>query len=137
LAHELAHIRRHDLWINLLQRVVETLLFHHPAVWWLSARLRRERELCCDELAVRLTGQPIGYARALEHVARWRVDSFHPALATGIGGTKMALLDRVRHVLKSDPGNRRTMWPAGLVALAIPALALLAPGALLTAADSP
>ena len=56
IAHELAHIRRLDLWVNLAQRVVETLLFYHPAVWWLSSRLRSERELCCDELAVRVTG---------------------------------------------------------------------------------
>src|SRR5262249_13954286 len=51
IAHELAHLRRHDLWINLWLRVAETVLFYHPAVWWLSRRLRAERELCCDELA--------------------------------------------------------------------------------------
>ncbi|MEX0717068.1 MAG: M56 family metallopeptidase [Planctomycetaceae bacterium] len=134
LAHELAHIRRYDLWVNLAQRIVETLLFHHPAVWWLSRRLRRERELCCDETAVRLTGQPVGYARALEHVARWRVDSLGPVLATRMGGTKMALFDRVRHVLKRESGDRRSMWPAGLVALGIPLFALLIPAAFLSAA---
>ena len=48
IAHELAHIRRGDLWVNLLQRVIEVLLFYHPAVWWLSQRIRVERELCCD-----------------------------------------------------------------------------------------
>ena len=52
LAHELAHIRRHDYVVNLLQTVVETLLFYHPAVWWLSHRIRVERENCCDDLAV-------------------------------------------------------------------------------------
>ena len=46
IAHELAHIRRGDLWVNLLQRLVETFLFYHPAVWWLSRRLRIDRELC-------------------------------------------------------------------------------------------
>src|SRR5262249_37714493 len=51
IAHEIAHIRRHDLWVNLLQRVVEVLLFYHPAVWWVSGRMRLERELCCDDLA--------------------------------------------------------------------------------------
>ncbi|MEX0702500.1 MAG: M56 family metallopeptidase [Planctomycetales bacterium] len=134
LAHELAHIRRHDLWVNLVQRVVEALLFHHPAVWWLSRRLRKERELCCDELAVTLTGQPVGYARALEHVARWRVGSVGPALATGMGGTKMALLDRVRHVLKMNSQDRRAMWPAGLVALGVPLFAFFLPAAFVTAA---
>ncbi|HEV2844833.1 MAG TPA: M56 family metallopeptidase, partial [Thermoanaerobaculia bacterium] len=51
LAHELAHVRRHDYLINLLQTVVETLLFYHPAVWWVSAQVRRERENCCDDMA--------------------------------------------------------------------------------------
>ena len=66
IAHELAHIRRFDLWINLGQRVAETLLFYHPAVWWLSICLRSERELCCDELAVKATGRRLAYASTLE-----------------------------------------------------------------------
>jgi len=65
LAHELAHIRRHDYLVNLLQTLVETLLFYHPAVWWLSGRIRAEREHCCDDLAVSLCGDPIAYASAL------------------------------------------------------------------------
>ena len=65
LAHELAHIRRHDYVVNLLQTVVETLLFYHPAVWWLSHRIRVERENCCDDLAVSLCGDPVAYAAAL------------------------------------------------------------------------
>src|SRR5689334_1133166 len=52
LAHELAHIRRHDYLVNLLQTAVETILFYHPAVWWVSRRIRQEREHCCDDLAV-------------------------------------------------------------------------------------
>src|SRR6266700_8429858 len=65
LAHELAHIRRHDCLVNLLQTLVETLLFYHPAVWWLSRRIRIERENCCDDLAVSLCGDPVAYATAL------------------------------------------------------------------------
>jgi beta-lactamase regulating signal transducer with metallopeptidase domain len=61
LAHELAHIRRHDYLVNLLQTLVETLLFYHPAVWWLSRRIRAERENCCDDLAVSLSGDPYTY----------------------------------------------------------------------------
>jgi bla regulator protein blaR1 len=63
IAHELAHIRRHDLWINLLQRMAEILFFFHPAVWWISKSLRRERELCCDELAARTIGERSGADR--------------------------------------------------------------------------
>jgi beta-lactamase regulating signal transducer with metallopeptidase domain len=56
LAHELAHIRRHDYLVSLFQSVVETLLFYHPAVWWVSSQIRREREHCCDDLAVAVSG---------------------------------------------------------------------------------
>src|SRR5262249_23956479 len=59
LAHELAHIRRHDFLVNLLQAAVETLLFYHPAVWWISSQVRIERENCCDDLAVSVCGSPL------------------------------------------------------------------------------
>src|SRR5262249_35053895 len=65
LAHELAHISRHDYAVNVLQTLVETLLFYHPAVWWLSNRIRIEREHCCDDVAVAICGDPVGYAQAL------------------------------------------------------------------------
>jgi len=64
LLHELAHIRRHDYLINTLQRCVEGLLCYHPAVWRISAVIRREREHCCDDLAVAISGDPHEYARA-------------------------------------------------------------------------
>jgi beta-lactamase regulating signal transducer with metallopeptidase domain len=121
IAHELAHVRRRDLWINLLQRVVETLLFYHPAVWWLSRRLRIERELCADELAVRATGRRLEYAEALEQVARRRQAEIRPALAAFMRGEKnMRLLERVRNVLGLTAAERSRLWPAGLVALALP-----------------
>jgi beta-lactamase regulating signal transducer with metallopeptidase domain len=121
IAHELAHLRRQDLWINLLQRVVETLLFYHPAVWWLSRRLRAERELCCDELAVAATGRRLEYVQALEHVARQQVALVEPLLAAGIRGERnMRLLQRVRNVLGLSAASDRSLWPAGLLALALP-----------------
>lgn len=65
LAHELAHIRRNDYLVSVLQSVVEAMLFYHPAVWWVSRQVRRERECCCDELAVGVGGDALAYARAL------------------------------------------------------------------------
>ncbi|MCH8219131.1 MAG: M56 family metallopeptidase, partial [Planctomycetes bacterium] len=65
LAHELAHIRRHDYFVNLLQTAVEILGFYHPAVWWVSHTMRIERELCCDDIAVQATGHRRVYAEAL------------------------------------------------------------------------
>jgi len=56
LAHELAHVLRRDYLVNILQSVAEAALFYHPAVWWISERIRVEREACCDDMAVEVTG---------------------------------------------------------------------------------
>jgi len=73
IAHELAHIRRLDAFLNLFQIAVESLLFYHPAVWWLGKRIREERENCCDDAAVAVCGSPVVYARALARMAESRV----------------------------------------------------------------
>jgi len=65
LLHELAHIRRHDYLVNVLQIVVEGLVFYHPAVWWISGVIRAERENCCDDLVVATQGDALAYAAAL------------------------------------------------------------------------
>jgi beta-lactamase regulating signal transducer with metallopeptidase domain len=84
LAHELAHLRRLDQWTNLFQRLLEVLLFYHPAVWWLSRRVSLEREMCCDELAVAATGERAAYVTALELAARKRLVPTEPLLATAL-----------------------------------------------------
>lgn len=95
LAHELAHIRRYDHWVNLFQVVVETLFFYHPAVWWLSGQIRTERELCCDDVAVQTCGDRVAYARALTALEALR--GAGTVLALGADGG--SLLGRVRHLL--------------------------------------
>src|SRR5467141_1433236 len=72
IAHELAHIRRFDCFVNLFQIAVETLLFYHPAVWWVSQRVRAEREHCCDDEAIAICGDAVNYARALTLMEEWR-----------------------------------------------------------------
>ena len=72
IAHELAHIRRLDCFVNLFQIAAETLLFYHPAVWWVSQRIRAERENCCDDEAIFLCGDALNYARALTLMEEWR-----------------------------------------------------------------
>lgn len=89
LAHELAHIRRHDYLVNLLQTAVETLLFYHPVVRWISRDIRKERELCCDDEAVRACGDPLHYARALADLAMLRSSGL--ALAQGVDGGELTL----------------------------------------------
>lgn len=121
LAHELAHLRRRDLWAVLFQRLVETLFFYHPAVWWLSRRIDVEREMACDDSAVAATGQRLLYAQSLERVARGPLAGVRPSLAATIQGErKMKLLRRVRHVLDADPkAGKGRWWPVGLLVLLV------------------
>ena len=72
IAHELAHIQRLDPFVNVFQVCVETLLFYHPAIWWLNKKIRVEREHCCDDMAVDLCGNAVEYARALTLMEEWR-----------------------------------------------------------------
>jgi beta-lactamase regulating signal transducer with metallopeptidase domain len=93
IAHELAHIRRYDAFVNLFQVAVETLLFYHPAVWWLSKRVRAERENCCDDVALSVCGNPAEYARALALMEEWRMaPSFAMAANRGPLSTRVARL---------------------------------------------
>ena len=107
LAHELAHVYRHDYLVNLLQTVVQTLLFYHPAVWWISRRMRLEREQCCDDVAASLCGGRIGYAEALAAVEEVRAAIPAHALAARGAGEK----DSVRRI-RRHPGRKETASPA-------------------------
>jgi beta-lactamase regulating signal transducer with metallopeptidase domain len=110
LAHELAHIRRHDYLVNLLQTLVETLLFYHPAVWWLSRRIRAERENCCDDLAVSLCGDPYTYAKALADLEELR-GATGPFVMAANGGS---LAQRIRRLLGAPThAGRAPGWLAG------------------------
>jgi beta-lactamase regulating signal transducer with metallopeptidase domain len=104
LAHELAHIRRHDYLVNLIQSAIETLLFYHPATWWISAQIRQERENCCDDLASQTCGDTLLYAQALAHLEASRAAKVHLAPAITGGGR---LPDRIRRVLGLPPMMRR------------------------------
>ena len=84
LAHELAHIMRNDYIINLLVSCIESLYYFHPAMWWLTAQIRAEREHCCDDLAIKATGQPIQYAQSL--VAVQEMTMMAPRLAMQFAG---------------------------------------------------
>src|SRR4051812_4132387 len=105
LAHELAHVRRHDFVVNLLQTLAETLLFYHPAVWWLSSRIRMEREHCCDDTAVEVCGDPVGYAEALTTIASWARRGEAPSLS--MAATGGSLLHRVRRLLRLTPDSEQ------------------------------
>jgi beta-lactamase regulating signal transducer with metallopeptidase domain len=95
VAHELAHIRRHDYLVNVLQMLAETLFFYHPAVWWASRRIRVERELCCDDVAVQACGDAFCYAQALTSVAQLQIGPSGMALGSAGG----PLLMRIQRLL--------------------------------------
>lgn len=99
LAHELAHIRRGDFLVNLLQSLVEVLLFYHPAVWWLSARIRTEREHCCDDVAADLVGDSLLLARALADLEALRAMEPAPTPKLALAATGGSLMHRIRHLL--------------------------------------
>jgi beta-lactamase regulating signal transducer with metallopeptidase domain len=110
IVHELAHVQRLDAFVNVFQISVETLLFYHPAVWWLNKRIRTEREHCCDDVAVSLCGNPVEYARALTLMEEWRSA---PALA--MAANRGPLSNRIFRVLglKSMAGGTRGIGLTG------------------------
>ena len=126
LAHELAHVRRYDYLVNVIQCVIETLLFYHPAVWWVSRRVREEREHCCDDLVVQVCGDAQLYASALVGMERLRPATPRLALAA-TGGS---LLNRVRRLIA--PTVPRTeyfpRWAAGIAGMFAVTVALLTTG---------
>lgn len=136
LAHELAHVRRYDYLVNLVQSVIEALLFYHPAVWWVSRRIREEREHCCDDLVVQVCGDAHGYATALVGMERLRTEPPQLALAAtgGVGGG--SLLHRVRRLIRPGSTRREILppWIAGVIAVTV---ALLAAGGAQVAGSSP
>ena len=104
IVHELAHIKRWDGLVNGLQIVAETVLFYHPAVWWVSGRIRMEREDCCDDIAVRLCGDVVEYARALTYMEGGRTA---PSLVMAASGSP--LKSRVMRLLGRKPAANRVL----------------------------
>jgi beta-lactamase regulating signal transducer with metallopeptidase domain len=100
LAHELGHIRRWDYAFNLLQTALETVLFFHPAVWWLSRKVRDRREVCCDEIAVQSCADPVVYAQTLLRLEEQKLTGMRLAVAQR--GSRGSLLGRIKKVLEED-----------------------------------
>ena len=120
IAHELGHVRRWDYAVNLVQVVIETVLFYHPAVHWISREVRNEREACCDDLVLRLGADPVDYAQTLTNLEELRGVTHAPALAASGGH----LLGRIRRIVGAEP---RFGAPAfGAQAVLVAALAFAA-----------
>jgi beta-lactamase regulating signal transducer with metallopeptidase domain len=115
LAHELAHIRRHDYLINLLQSIAETALFFHPAVWWISGRIRDEREHCCDDIAIAACGHELEYAEALAALAEQR----HHTAQFALSATGGSLFGRIQRILAGTGPAVPVSRPAAALAGAL------------------
>jgi beta-lactamase regulating signal transducer with metallopeptidase domain len=129
LAHELAHVRRADYLWNLIQTMVETLFFFHPAVWWLGRRLRQQRELCCDDVAVQSCADPLVYATALLRLEERRGQQ--PSLAMALDGHRpwSGLRVRIARILGEPNGEKgpRDLVPIPLAAVCAVFLLVLLP----------
>ncbi|MEQ8809864.1 MAG: M56 family metallopeptidase [Imperialibacter sp.] len=115
LAHEIAHIRRHDFLVNILQCCVEVLFFYHPGVWVIGSAIRSERENCCDDIAVQLSGNSMSLALALTHVEEWKLTS---NVALGFSGNKNSLLNRIKRII-NDKTMKAQNRDGNLLAVAI------------------
>jgi GWxTD domain-containing protein len=116
LLHELAHIRRCDYLVNVLQAAARGILFYHPAIWWVSRIIHSEREHCCDDLVVSVTGDPYDYAAALTSLeqSRWNPD---PALAA-TGGNLVTRIRRLLYPSAASGSMAAVLLSAGALALA-------------------
>jgi beta-lactamase regulating signal transducer with metallopeptidase domain len=122
LAHELAHICRKDYLVNIFQSVAEILFFFHPAIWWISARIREEREHCCDDMALSLCGDSLTFAKALANLENVYVST--PALSLSITGKGSHLLHRIQRLLGQP--RRKPDFMEGFLAACILIISLLA-----------
>lgn len=97
IAHELAHLKRHDYLLNIIQSVIEAVFFFHPAVWLISKIIRNEREHSCDDLAVQSTGDKLNYIKALAAAQEISM-STAPNYAVAFSNNKSGLLNRVKRI---------------------------------------
>ncbi|MFZ6712402.1 M56 family metallopeptidase [Undibacterium sp. TC9W] len=113
VAHEMAHIKRHDYLLNLIQSLIEIILFYHPAVWWISRQIRNNREEIADDLAARVTGEPRRLALALSELANFQFIT--PQLAQAAQGGN--LMSRIKRLIK--PEVRTLNWKAAFLILSL------------------
>ena len=120
LSHELAHVRRYDVWVGVCQRVVESVFFFHPAVWWISHQVRRERENCCDDIAIENGSAKTRYVETLLLAAELCLPATKPNSAAKLLGVgffgrgQSELTCRVERLLAIQESKRLAL-PRSLV----------------------
>ncbi|MCL6098949.1 MAG: M56 family metallopeptidase [Bacteroidetes bacterium] len=114
ISHELAHIRRYDFLINMIQTFIETLFFYHPVVWWLSSLINAERENCCDDIAIQTCGNAVSYSKALYNIQLIRKNESELVLAAI--GKKNQLY---RRIIRMNTKNKNVAYGVRLAAFAV------------------
>lgn len=115
LAHELAHFVRKDVYINIVQTLIEALLYYHPAIWWISANIRVERENCCDEQAIQYLGDHIHYAKTLVKMQEIQVNG--PTLALHFNHKNSFFSNRIKRILNMS--QTRNFLKEKIITLAV------------------
>jgi beta-lactamase regulating signal transducer with metallopeptidase domain len=126
IAHELAHVRRHDYLFNLLQTAAETLLFYHPAVWWVSRRARVEREHACDDAAAACVGDVLLYARSLAALEQARAGNLKETAALAVAADGGSLMRRIQRLIRLERNSLDARIRSRAPLAAAAALALVA-----------
>nr|WP_299422358.1 M56 family metallopeptidase [uncultured Emticicia sp.] len=123
LAHELAHIKRYDYLVNIFQNFVEILFFFHPVTWFISGKVRDERENCCDDFAVEICGDSLVLAKALTQVASYQQQ---PRLAMAFGAKRQTFMDRIKRIIGINDSKPMSYgnWAAVLGMILVVALGI-------------
>jgi beta-lactamase regulating signal transducer with metallopeptidase domain/peptidoglycan/xylan/chitin deacetylase (PgdA/CDA1 family) len=127
IAHELIHIRRYDCLVNIFQSIAEILFFYHPAVWWISAEIRREREFAADAAVLNATDSRVVYATALANLEEIRHLTMKNAPSIAMAANGGNLMQRIQRILdkKTEASRANSVWSTGM-ALALTSVLLLA-----------
>ena len=128
LAHELGHIFRNDFLMNIVLSIIEVLFYYHPAVWWISANIRLERENCSDDIAIQLCGNSLAYAKALVTLQEMNQQPV-PSFAMTFSGRKNQLLNRIKRILDQPQNRSNIMEKLTATCLLLAAIFILSVGA--------
>lgn len=118
ILHEIGHVKRHDYLFNILQSVIETLLFFNPFTRWIAANIRLEREHCCDDFVLKHTRQSLPYAYVLLALEEYRSASLSPAMAAD-GNSKSPLFNRIKRITNMTTPQQKNQRSIGAVTLLV------------------
>lgn len=121
LSHELAHIKRHDFLFNIIQSFIEILFYYHPAIWWIAANIRAEREFACDQLVVQHVNNPVNYAKLLVKLQE-ESKFYHSQLTLAFAKSNSNFTHRIKRILNMSNNRlfiREKIYALGFIGLSV------------------